>query len=169
LSLQDRIAQSQIEARNRLHDYMISQVGTETKVVRLVATRNFEGDFTDLEIVSHNLLTLRMVVPDDIPLTRLRKSLLEETASTENVFFYDILPIEIYCKYTDNVEKDDILIRKLKRGDESFYHVIQVTETLGNFSGNYLTLQRYQTAPYTAPLTEEVQDIIDSYKEGLDE
>jgi hypothetical protein len=165
LSLQDKLAQSQILARNKLHDYMISQVGTETKVVRLKATRNLEGDFTDLEIISHDLITLRMSGLEEVPITRLRSSLLESTSTTENIFFYDILPIIAYSKYEDNLEKDDILIRCLKRGEEKFYHVLQVTEIIGNLSGNYLTFQKFQTSPYTEPLTEEVQEIIDNYKE----
>ena len=167
MSLQDKIAQSQILARSKLHDYMISQVGTETKVIRLEVGYNLEGDPTGMEIVSHSEITLRMSMPDDIPITRLRTDItVEDTTSTENVFFYDILPIEIYAKYTDSLNKGDIIIRRLKRNgeDQEFYHVLQITELLGNYRANYLTFERFQAAPYTAPLPTEVQDIINTYK-----
>lgn len=165
MSLQDKIAQSQIDARSKLHDYMISQVGTETKVIRITTSKNLEGDVIGIEILNHSLVTLRMTIPDEIPITRLRKDVTESITTTDNVFFYDILPIEIFAKYTDEIAKGDIIIRKLKRENETFYHILQVTGVLGNYRANYLTYDRYQCAPYSYPLPSQVQDIIDSYKE----
>lgn len=163
MSVQSKLARSQIAMRNRLHDYNISQIGTETKVVRLKITRNLEGDFDQMDIISHDTLILYLDLPDEIPITRLRKSLLNEEANTNNVFFYDILPIDVYAQYKDRLEKDDILVRKLNVYNDTFYQVLQLTETIANFQSDHLTWLKYQSAPYTAPFTQEVQDVVDSY------
>lgn len=163
MSVQSKLAKSQIAMRNRLHDYNISQIGTETKVVRLKTTRTLEGDFDEEEVVSHDTLILYLALPEEIPITRFRKNLLQPEAKTDNVFFYDILPIDVYAQYKDNLAKDDILIRRLNVYNDSFYQVLQITETLANFQGDQLTWMKFQSAPYTAPFTQEIADIVDSY------
>ena len=167
MSLQDKIARSQSLARAKLHDYMITQVGTEAKVVRLKIEESLEGDPEEVYIVSSDVIVLYIDFPEEIPITRFRKSLTSSaSATTSNVFLYDILPIEIYSRYEDNIEKDDIIIRKLRwKNDQVFYHVIQITETIGSFNANELSFQKFYTAPYTMPLTDEIQNLVDGYLE----
>lgn len=166
MSIQNKLAKSQIKIRNRLHDFMISQTGTKTKVVRLKVLKNLEGDAEDIEVVSHDELTVVIDYSEELPLTRLRKNLLTPQATTSNVYLYDILPIMVFARYDNMIDRDDILIRKLNVYNDTFYHVIQITETLGNFNGDQLTMMKYQSAPYTYPFTQEVADIVSQYLES---
>ena len=166
MGLQDKIARANSGARVKLHDLMITQVGTETKVVRLKIEESLEGDPEDVVVTKSDTVILYLDLPDEIPISRFRSNLTSQSAVTSNVFFYDILPIEVYSRYSDGIEKDDIIIRKLRwKNNQIFYHVLQITETLGNFSANELSFQKFYSAPYTMPLTDEIQNIVDGYLE----
>lgn len=164
MSLQNKISRANSLARVKLHDLMVTQVGTETKVVRLRIEESIDGDPEDVIVTKSDEVVLYLDLPDDIPISRFRTCLTSQSAVTSNVFIYDILPIEVYSRYEDNIEKDDIIIRKLRwKNEQVFYHVLQITETLGNFSSNELTFQKFYSAPYTMPLTDEIQNLVDGY------
>ena len=168
MSIQDKIAASQILFKRRIRDYSISINGVETKVIRLKVTENKYSDEI-VEVIDHETLTIALDIPEDIPLDRLRNSNLEPTFDTQSTFLYDILPIMGTAKHTDNIEKGDILILKIM--DEVTTHdpmlwTLRVSELLGVFSNRYLINRTFQCSPYNMTLSAEVQEIISIY-EGL--
>ena len=168
MSIQDKIAISQILFKRKIRDHSIFVNGIESKVIRLKVTENRYSDET-LSVINHETLTLALDIPDDIPLDRLRNSDLEPTFDTQSVFLFDILPIVGTAKHTDNIEKGDILILKIL--DEVASHdpllwTLRVSEILGSINNRYLVNRSFQCAPYNLTLTAEIQEIISIY-EGL--
>lgn len=167
MGIQDKIARSQITARHKLRDYNISQSGVETQVIRLKVEENMYGDET-VEIVDDDVITLALDLPDEIPQTRLRTDVTQQIADTQSYYFFDILPIEGYSRLEDNVEKGDILVYIIhdKKDSPSLYLVLRVSELIGTISNRYLTSRKFQCAPHNMGLPQQVQDIINKYKES---
>lgn len=154
----------------RLHDYKIDISGWSGPVVRVTTTENMYGDYTDVSVVNHDILNISLDIPDEIPMNRLRQSVTENlTSTTQNLFMYDILPVIGYAKFSDNIAKDDYLIQVYydqdPLQDTAYYLILQVTELIGNFNVNNIVNTQFQCSPYTQALTQEVQDIVDTYKD----
>jgi hypothetical protein len=167
MGIQDKIARSQISARHKLRDYNLSQSGIETQVVRLKTEENMYGDET-VEIVDNDIITLALDLPDEVPQTRLRTDVTQQIAETQSYFFFDILPIEGYSQLEDNVEKGDIIVYTIHDAKDkpSLHLVLRVSELIGTISNRYLTSRKFQCAPYNMALPQQVQDIIENYKEA---
>jgi hypothetical protein len=163
MSIQDHIAKSLSKLKRKLYDYTIKTIGTESKVILLKIEKDQWGDEETLRIVKNSVCELFLNIPEDIPISRLRTDITQEVAKTTSTFFYDILPIEIYAKFEDNLEKGDILIKIIRTDSTNFYMVLQVTDLMGNFDNGYMTRRKYYAAPYLMMLPSEVQTIIDSY------
>jgi len=167
---QDKISSTFAQWTRNINDYKIQQSGFEGQVIRLKTTANMYGDETEWEIVSHDIVTVSLSIPGEIPLTRLRKDVTEEVPEIKNVFLYDILPITGSSRFEDNIEKDDLLIHKIytEREKDSYYLVLKVSEIQGNISIKQLIRKSFSCAPYNGSLPQKVQDIIDSYIEDED-
>jgi len=168
LSLQDKIAKSQIQARLKLRDYKISQIGIESVVVRLKVEENIYGDET-VEIIDSDKITVNLIFPDDLPYTRLREDVTSAVAQPEALYFYDVLPIEGFAAHEDNVEKGDILIHIIHdgRSAKDLYLVLRVSELLGTVQAGYITGRKFNCSPHNMPLPEEVQSIVESYGDEI--
>lgn len=167
MGLQDKIIKSQIGATHSLRDYKISQMGFEGQVIRLKVEENRYGDET-IEIINDDVITLSLDLPDEIPQTRMRQDVTQEVAQTDSFFFYDILPIEGFSAFDDNIEQGDILIIKMFDGvsdNYPFLLVLRVSEIIGTVSLRYLTSRKFYCAPHNIALPEAVQEIIDNYKD----
>ena len=169
MSYQSKIAESTSRLKRLLRDYSIKMTGDDIKVIRLTITINKYGDETDLEILSNDVITITLDIPDQIPLSRLRTELGSELiTTTENTYLYDILPIIGFSRFEDNVEKGDFLIQKVYDEDDeenltNYLWTLQVSEILGNFSHGRITGRRFQCAPYNGAFPTEVQTLINAY------
>jgi len=165
MSLQDKIAQSQAKARSKLHDFSITQIGTEIRAVRLKTEYSLEGDAEENIIVSHGEVDLYIDLPKEIPIDRLRRNLTSNGSSAiSNIYMFDVLPIEVYPKYGSDLQTGDIIIYKLKyKNEEEFYHVFQLTENIGSFNTREFSFQKFNTAPYLTAFTEEIKNVIEGY------
>ncbi|MFW6225418.1 MAG: hypothetical protein ACOC3V_00500 [bacterium] len=165
--MQDKISNAFINWKRRIHDYKIKESGTEHNVIRIKAEINQYGDATEWDIVSYDTITVSLLLPSEIPMTRLRQSVTDEVASTENVFLFDILPIVGTAKFEDHVEKDDFLIHKIytDNSNDEYYFILRVSEIIGNISHKQLVKKSFNCAPYNGSMPQEVQDLIDSYVE----
>lgn len=167
MSLQDKIIKSQIGAMHTLRDYKTSQMGFTGQVIRLKVEENMYGD-ESIEIINDDIVTLSIALPDEIPQTRMRSDVTQALATTESWFFYDVLPIEGYAAYEDNIEKGDLLIIKIfdnKTDSTPFYLVLRVSDIIGTVSLRYMTSRKFYCAPHNLALPPAVQQIIDNYKE----
>ena len=165
MSLQDRLAKSSIGLKRKMFDFAVKQNGVETPVIRVQVQRDMYGQGRTA-VIDNGTQTVFLDIPNELPMSRLRKNVTSAVAETQSVFFYDILPIEGYAKFEDNVEKDDYLIHIVKMDNNTnWFLVLQVTEILGNIVNRHLTWKRFQCAPYSGAMPEEVQIIVDGYVE----
>ncbi len=135
-------------------------------MIRLKTDRNQYLDITDAAVISNDNIQIYLDIPENLPMQRLRTSVTSPVAETENIFFYDILPVIAYTQFKDNVEKDDIIIKKIYADTESsnpYLLVLQVAETIGNLKHGFVTWKKHNTAPYNFALPQEVQDIINKF------
>lgn len=165
MARQDKISSNFAGWQRKINDYKVSQSGIESEVIRLKIVEDIYGDASEWNIITHDKIIVSLVYPGDLPLTRLRTDLTQEVPSTENVFIYDILPIEGVSQFQDNIERDDILVHKIHTdiNNDDYYIVLKVSETTGNITHKHLTKKSFQCAPFNGALPQKVQDIIDSY------
>jgi hypothetical protein len=164
MSIQKKIAGANIEVKKKLRNYSISINGVETGVIRLHVEEDDYGDET-LTIIDTDEITVILDIPDDIPMDRLRPSESDPSMETDSLFLFDILPIEGYAKFTDEIEKGDILIRQIydEVNSTPFLMVLRVSEIIGTVVHNYVTHRKFQCAPYSLTLTSEMQETVNSY------
>lgn len=167
MSIQDKLSAFHISTKRKLFDFNVSNLGVEVKAIRLKTTAT-RFDDEEIEVINDDLLTVNIDLPENIPLTRLRDSVLDEVPTTESVFLYDILPIAGYAKLEDNVEKGDILIVRIffdtTNVDDAKFFILRVSEMKGNISNRYMVHKSFDCAPHTIALPDAVQNIVDSYK-----
>ena len=166
MSIKRTISNITAPIKRILFDYQVNLTGDEHLVVRFKVTKDYRGDETNTLIDSENV-TVNLVFPGAIPLYRLRNDTVDDQIDEKtSVYLYDILPIEGYAKFTDNVEKGDILIEKLYDEISSTspaLMVLRVSEILGSFDKGNLTYKYFNCSPYNEMLPSAVQDIIDAY------
>ena len=168
MGLQDKIIQSSIKARRKLLDYKILTSGSLTKVIRLKTTKNDYLDIIATDIISNDNIQVFLDIPENLPMERLRMSAAEVVAETQSIYFYDILPVIGYSQFDDNVEKGDIIIKKIYLDTERsnpFLLIVQVSEIIGNIQHGFLIFRKFNCAPYNFALSPEIQNIIDKFSE----
>jgi len=163
MSIQDHIAKASVKAKRKIHDYNIKTISTESKVILLKVVKDKWGDEDTIRIIENKVCELFLSVPEDIPISRFRTDLTTPVAKTTSTFFYDVLPIEVFSKFSDNLEKDDIIIKIIRTDNINFYMTLQITDLFGNFDNGYMTRRKYNAAPYLMALPTEVQTIINQY------
>ncbi len=169
MGIQDKISSNQYSWLKKLNDYKIDISGSEAQTIRLKVEEDMYGDPSEISIVSHNRINIVLDIPGDLPIDRLREDVTMEIGKTQSIFLYDIIPIVGYAKFEDNIEKDDILIRKIFTDNlpesEPYYIILRVSDILGNVTIRHITRKHFNCAPYNESLPQKVQDIIDSYKD----
>lgn len=165
MGIQDKISNSQARLKRKLFDYKVFISGTRHQLIRLKTEQNKYGDET-IDIISSDKVILYLDIPGDLPLSRLRSDILDPTqAQPENIFLFDILPVEGYSQFKDNVEKGDIFIKTIYFDNANkYYLVLRVSEVVGAVVNNSLTWKKFQCAPYNMILPYEVQVILDEYE-----
>ena len=161
MTIQEKIEKYTSSTRRKLFDNQIRLSGIPFNGIHFYTEENKYGD-TTVEVINHKSLEARIVYPGEIPLSRFRLGSSAEEVDGTGVFFFDILPIEIYTKWTDNVEKEDILFHIIK--DEQNNNIpilLKVSEIVGSIQTT-LYWKKSLCAPYNGIVPDEVQAIIDS-------
>lgn len=152
--------------RRKLYDEKLKRSGNESKLIRLTLQVDDFGDYTDISIVNHELIEAEIVGLNNIPINRLRTNLGTPLAvPTTGLSFFDVLPIVVKAPWNVNLEKGDILIKKLqdeREDTKNLYLTLQITETLGTFD-TALIAREYNSSFYTEELTQEIIDLIEIY------
>jgi hypothetical protein len=94
----------------RLHDYHIFTQGRRTECTRLTKVNDVWGN-ADAETISVSQVQAIFVFPPgEMPLIRLRAGRgTQAEVQSSNLFFYDILPTEVYVRWADSLEVGDVL------------------------------------------------------------
>ena len=167
MGIQDSLSKAFVNWKRTIRDYAIHNTGFEGNVIRLKTTSDMYGD-AEVEVISSSIINIALDIPDEIPLTRLRRDVLTPNdVELKNTFLYDIIPVRGYAKWADNVEQGDFLIHKIYAEDKNVENVylwlLRVSEMLGSISVRHLTNMSSQCAPYNGALPQTVQDIIENY------
>lgn len=167
MSMQDKLSRMNLGARKKLFGMAVHLNGTKCKVIRF-QTETDRYSQQRKTLISNDPIEVYLDLPDEIPLSRLRESVTDEIAKTENVFFYDSLPIEGFAKFEDNVEKGDIIVYVVKIEETNFYFVLEVTEIFGTIKSKTLSWKRFDCSMYTQALTEEAKAVVEDWLESED-
>lgn len=161
-SIQEKIEKRNIGARRKLFDNGIRLIGIETNTVRLKIVEDKYGDETQT-IVSQDNIVVRIVYPPELPIDRYRADFIPgDAVESSHTFFYEVLPIEVYSQWTDNIEKGDLLVHKvLDEQANPIKILLKMSETLATFQTEVFWKKMY-AAPYNGVVPIEIQTIIDA-------
>jgi hypothetical protein len=159
----DKIENAAIDVSRKLFDNQIDILGKKTRVARVRLNEDKYGD-EDVEVLSKDEIECIINYPSGgVPLGRKRsENGFSSSVESSHVSLWDILPIELYTKWSDNVEKGDILVDFAKDENGNYIKfVLQITETVGEFRQN-LTWKKNQCAPYNySGLPKEIVNYIE--------
>ena len=185
-SIQEKLNQATIQRSHKLFDRHISKTAVSTQLLRLQRTKvNIRGDWADT-IVSTGNVQVYIDMPPDMPLSRARLAVnpyppagdlpsfvpptapatpTDATPST-NLNFWDLLPIWVYCKWGDNIVKDDLVLYIFQ--DENHNPiplVLRITDDLGAIH-SHLVWRKLQAAVENSSLTTDEMTAIQTYLLG---
>ena len=164
-SIQDKLLAATKGITRKLWDNEMSNKGTEINCLRLRISIDKYDDAETVTILQQNDITMYINFPDVVPLTRYRPTTGSTTPVTKtNMYFFEVLPIEIYTKWVDNVEIGDFIIFNFNdEKDNKLEMIIQIVDVLG-IPAKYLIWKQSVAAPYTGELTSTIQDAIDNWE-----
>lgn len=167
MSIQDKILKKSDRFSRKLYNKTFKFSGNEARVIRLKIEEDRFGDETLIKIISHNEIIVNFSNLEEIPLSRLRKDLSQPLEnSQQSLFLYDVLPIEVETALDSDLEKGDILIKKIystEFEDKPFFLTLRITESTGTFSPLSMRKIHYQCAPYIQSFSSEIIQLINSY------
>lgn len=149
MSIQTKLENSAISAKRKLYDNSIRIHGQEVYGLRLQVTQDKYGDDDGTpNIVGQSEITIYMDYLNlEIPLNRYRLDTIDETIDSESIYLFEVIPIEAYIKWEDEVEKGDLLVLVLKDNAIDIPIVFRVSDQTGRLQKNVL-YQKYNIAPY---------------------
>lgn len=162
MSIYQSIANSSAKLKRRLIDENIRKMGREVKILRIQGTEDIFQDLSHINELSKNVIDVIIKFPTEIPLDRYRADF-DESVEETRVFFFDLLPIEAFTKFSDHVEKRDLLFFTLE--DEMGNNVpflLQVTEIFGSF-GTSLVYKKLYLAPQHGALNQSILSQLNDY------
>ena len=149
-------------AIRKLSDYHIFTQGKKTECTRLAVKKDFWGN-TDSDTISVSQIQAIFVFPPgEMPLIRLRagKGTQAEVQSS-GLFFYDILPTEVYVRWEDRIEVGDVIyFVVLDENGNKMPVIFKVLDQKGAFSSQ-LIWRKMICAPITSLETEVPRDLAD--------
>lgn len=165
MSIRESIYKKSYKVKQRLFDEAVKLKGRKVQAVRIKAEEiDIFGD-RNVSVISNGTIEAIISFPDRMPLERFRSDY-SSTVDESRVFFFDILPIQGYTKFSDHIEKGDILAFFLE--DEvgnSLPFVLEVSNMFGKFEYGLVWKMQY-LAPYNGRFTNEIREYIsDSFKE----
>jgi hypothetical protein len=166
MSIQSKLENSSFNIKRKLFDNSIKLHGIEVKGIRVFEDINKYGDTTNIEITKDDEITGYIdLLSVEIPTNRYRLDATDSKIDNQSIFLFEILPIDFYTKWSDEIEKGDllVLILKDKVADLDIPILFRVSESLGRFQKNLL-FRKYNIAPYNpSVLDQTIRQIILDY------
>lgn len=160
-SLQDKISAKTALIQRALLDNAIRVTGRSVEVVRFKIQEDMYEDERRTTL-STGTITARIVYPPGgVPLYRATRDSLTQKPDDSGLFLFDVLPIELYARWTDNVEKGDIIFHSIQ--DESGAYMgmlLRISECIVKFS-NSLIWRKFLCAPFSGQLDPELSDYLE--------
>jgi len=132
VSIQKSILAKQATLQRKLFDNTVQVMGLPTSVTFFKITEDDFGDETTT-VLKKDTIDVIFNFPAEIPLDRYRVGNDEKTSVDEShTFFFEVLPIEVYTKFSDNVEKGDLLIYTITDDQNNPINLLlKISETFG--------------------------------------
>ncbi len=161
MSIQSKLEKAGRKGRWKFHDNTIRTLAKPTKSLHVKILEDKYGDDEELEFFYKGEIENIIKYPGEIPINRFRNTGVDSQVGQTNVFLFDILPIEVYTKWQDNLEVGDFIIDHLIDERENLIKILlKVTEDLGLFGTNYLFGRKCYAAPYSGELYNDIMDVI---------
>jgi len=147
-------------AIRKLSDYHIFTQGRKTECTRLTIVKDAWGNADSETISASQVKAIFVFPPGEMPLIRLRagKGTQAQTQAT-GLYFYDILPIEIYIRWEDQIEVGDVIyFYALDETKNKMPVVFKILDQKGAFSSQ-LIWRKMIAAPITNIDTEIPHDL----------
>lgn len=161
MSIRDSINKKSDKILRRLSDTRIQSLGREVPVVRVRIERDMYNDQRYTPVLSDRPHVI-LHFPMGIPIDRYRQNSASVEHDESRVFMFDILPVELYTKWEDKVEKGDFLVYSVYDENESEIPILlRVAETLGSFKYTMVWKQQ-QCAPYNGELMPDVMSAFEN-------
>ncbi len=167
MGIQDYLNNASAKVQRELFDLNIRVTGRELTGIRFYVTEDQYGDEeTPVPLVSSDITAIVNFPPGEVPLYRFRKSPVGDRSDTNvddsGIFFYDIIPFEVYTQWKDKIEKGDfILFKVLDEVGGPMPILLRVANALGSFHTE-LIWRKLLCAPYNGQAPAEVQAYIDA-------
>ncbi len=162
MSIYESIKRASIKPKRTMFDFNISIVGKEVKAIRIHQEEDIFQDFSDPSILQTNVITASIRFPDEVPLERSRISS-QTSVSSSKTYFYDILPIEIFAKLSDNIERNDFLFFFLEdEKNNKIPHLLQITDVFGKFEIG-MVWKKFYASPYNGSDIEKIIPYLEEY------
>jgi hypothetical protein len=147
-------------AIRKLNDYHVFTGGRKTECTRLSRNSDVWGNDELTTISVSSIPVIFIFPPGEMPLIRLRaKNGTQAEVQSTGLFFYDILPIECYTRWEDNLEIGDVFyFIALDENGNKMPVVFRILEQKGAFSSQ-LVWRKYLAAPITNIDTEIPEDL----------
>jgi len=160
MSAYNRVNDYLAPAMRKLHDYHIFTQGRHAECTRLTRIKDAWGN-EDFDTISvSQVQAIFIFPPGELPLIRLRVGKgAQAQVQSSSLFFYDILPVEIYVRWEDEIEDGDVLY--FVAGDEKGNKmpvVFKILDQKGSFSSQ-LIWRKLIAAPVTNLDTEIPEDL----------
>ena len=147
-------------AIRKLHDYHIFTQGKKTECTRLKKVSDVWGN-SELSPISVSQISVIFIFPPgEMPLIRLRAGKgAQARVQATGLYFYDILPVEVYVRWEDEVEINDIIyFYALDEKKNKMPIVFKILDQKGAFSSQ-LIWRKMIAAPILNIDTEIPQDL----------
>jgi hypothetical protein len=144
----------------KLNDYHILVTGRKTECTRLTRAADAWGNIDSSTISVSQVQAIFVFPPGEMPLIRLRagKGTQAEIQST-GIYFFDILPVEIYARWEDKIEVGDVLyFYVLDENQNKMPIVFKILDQKGAFSSQIIW-RKMIAAPLLNIDTEIPQDL----------
>jgi hypothetical protein len=148
------------KAIRKLSDYHILTQGRKSECTRLTKIKDTWGNEDSKTISVSTIQAIFVFPPGEMPLIRLRagKGTQAEVQSS-GLFFYDILPTEVYVRWQDRIEDGDVIyFYVLDENGNKMPVVFKILNQKGAFSSQ-LIWRKMICAPITSIETEIPADL----------
>jgi len=135
--------------------------GRQVNVTRFYVTEDIYADEHVTKISSSDVVMKIVYPPGEIPLQRFRKSGATEKVEDTGTFFFDILPIEVYTRWADNIEVGDLILHMIKDENSKKMGILLKVSNLFGAWDTELVWRKGWAAPFSGDVPDDVLASID--------
>lgn len=164
MSMQDKLADAFSGYQRKCYDLAVELTGTEHELLLLREEVDDYGDVQEMVLQKKSKITAILNIPSNVPVDRMRTlDNLTNEVPIRNVSLFDALPIEMFVKFTDNVARGDILVKKIyfdHAQAKQYFLVLEVADIEANIAAGHLIWQQVNVAPCTKALSPLIRDYL---------